>query len=230
MRKNFHQPFGLDMWRFWGFATVLLCAAAILHPSSGTAQSGPPITIVAIGDSLTAGYGLPKDDAFPVKLEAALRAKGHPVIVINAGVSGDTSAGGRARLGWALGDNPDGVILELGANDALRGLTPQQMHDNLSAMLTELSAQNIPVLLAGMRSPPNLGPEYAAEFEGAFTKLAEDFDVVFYPFFLEGVAAVPALNQDDGIHPTAAGIDVIVERIMPDVEKLLVRAAARARG
>lgn len=201
-----------------------------LTPSFSTANDGTPITVVALGDSLTAGYGLPKDDAFPVKLEVALRANGHPVTVINAGVSGDTSAGGRARLDWALGDKPDAVIVSLGANDALRGLTPQQMYDNLAAILTTLRDRDIKVLLAGMRSPPNLGPEYAAEFEGAYAQLAEEFDIVFYPFFLEGVAAVPALNQDDGIHPTAAGIDVMVRNILPDVEELLRRVSAKVAG
>ncbi len=230
MRKFFRQPFGLDMWRFRAFATALMIIGFVVPPSLSTANDPAPITVVALGDSLTAGYGLPKDDAFPVKLEAALRANGHAVTVINAGVSGDTSAGGRARLDWALGDKPDAVIVSLGANDALRGLTPQQMYGNLSAILTTLRDRGVQVLLAGMRSPPNLGPEYAEEFEGAYARLAEEFDVVFYSFFLEGVAAIPSLNQDDGIHPTAEGVDVMVRNIMPDVEDLLARVGKAGAG
>lgn len=213
------------------WAALSIATAALLFPFSDVRAEAPVRTIVApevrtivaLGDSLTAGYGLAKGEGYPPKLEAALNAKGHNVRVVNAGVSGDTSAGGRARLAWALGDKPQGVILALGANDALRGLEPQQMHDNLAAIITELQDKGIAVMLAGMRAPPNLGPEYAAEFEGVYDDLAKAFDVVFYPFLLKGVVADPALNQDDGIHPTAKGYDVLVENMLPAVETLLAK-------
>lgn len=176
---------------------------------------------MALGDSLTAGYGLPAEDGFTVKLEAALRALGHPVTVVNAGVSGDTSAGGLARLDWALADDPDLVIVELGANDGLRGIDPAATRSNLDAILTRLGERGLPVLLTGMYAPPNLGPEYGERFNAIYPELAEKHDVALYPFFLEGVATVSELNQDDGMHPNAAGVDVIVDGILPHVTRML---------
>ena len=179
------------------------------------------VTLLALGDSLTAGYGLQPSDAFPVKLEAALRAKGHQVKVVNAGVSGDTALDGSSRIDWALSEDVDAVIVELGANDALRGLPPSQAEQALDKLLARLAEKRLPVLLAGMRAPPNLGPEYQAAFDGMYPRLAQKHGALLYPFFLEGVAADMKLNQADGMHPNPAGVDVIVSRILPSVEDLL---------
>lgn len=178
-----------------------------------------PATILVLGDSLTAGLGLDSSEAFPAKLEAALQARGHDVSIINAGVSGDTAAAGLARLDWALDASVDGVIVELGANDALRGLPPEQAEAALDEILTRLG--KMPVLVAGMQAPRNLGAGYAAAFDPMFARLAEKHGALHYPFFLEGVAADPALNQADGLHPNAKGVDIIVSRILPSVEKLI---------
>lgn len=183
-----------------------------------------PVTLLALGDSLTAGYGLDPAAAYPVKLEQALKARGHDVVVINAGVSGDTAAQGAARLEWSLTDDVDGVIVELGANDALRGLDPAQAEAALKGILDALASRKLPVLIAGMRAPPNLGPDYAAAFEGMYARLAAQSGALIYPFFLEGVAADPKLNQADGLHPTPEGVDAIVARILPSVEALLALA------
>jgi acyl-CoA thioesterase-1 len=185
------------------------------------ARAGPPVKLLVVGDSLTAGYGLPSEESFTAKLQQALKADGQNVTVVNAGVSGDTSAGGLARLDWLLADKPDFALVELGANDGLRGLDPQVTYDNLDAVLTRLGKRQVPVLLAGMYAPPNLGREYGAQFNGVFPRLAEKHGVLFYPFFLDGVAAERELNQPDGIHPNAKGVSVLVERIMPHVKKLL---------
>lgn len=187
-----------------------------------------PLTLLALGDSLTAGYGLPHSDSFPTVLEAALRARGHDVRVLNAGVSGDTTAGGRSRLGWSLADDPDAVIVALGANDGLRGIPPADTRENLAAILDTLAEKDVPVLLAGMYAPPNMGREYGDAFRKVFEDLAARHDLVFYPFFLDGVAAKPALNQADGMHPNAEGVRVIVERMLPAVERLI--ALARPEG
>ena len=173
-----------------------------------------------LGDSLAAGFGLTPEDAFPAQLEARLRRDGAAVRVINAGVSGDTSAGGRARLDWVLADKPDMVIVELGANDALRGLEPAETEANLDAILAALARRGVAVLLTGMLAPPNLGADYGREFRAVFARLATKHAVAFYPFFLEGVAARPSLNQDDGIHPSARGVAEIVERIAPYVRQV----------
>ncbi len=199
---------------------------ALLLVAIGLGLSGRPAlaearTIVALGDSLTAGFGLPEESAFPAQLEAYLRARGHEWRVINAGVSGDTSAGGLARLDWALADKPDFVIVELGANDGLRGLPVEAMEANLDQILTRLRAAGIAALLCGMRVPPNLGADYASAFEAVFVRLAAKHGVPLYPFFLDGVAAMPSLNQPDGIHPTAEGVAEIVRRIGPVVEKAM---------
>ena len=177
--------------------------------------------IVAFGDSLVAGYGLDREASFPARLERYLRDRGCPVTVINAGVSGDTTAGGRARIDWALEDEPDLVIVELGANDALRGLDPARMEDNLAAVIHSIRGSGAVVLLAGMHPPVNLGAEYSDRFRAVFPRLAQRYKVVLYPFFLEGVAGVPALNQPDGIHPNARGVEEIVKRIGPVVESMV---------
>lgn len=192
-----------------------------------TAASAQPLTILALGDSLTAGYGLQPSDAFPVKLESALRARGHDVRVINAGVSGDTALDGASRLDWALAEPVDAAIVELGANDALRGLPVPQAEAALDQVLGRLADKKVPVLLAGMRAPPNLGPEYQAQFDGMYERLAARHGARLYPFFLEGVAADPGLNQADGMHPNPAGVDVIVTRMLPDVEQLLAQASKK---
>lgn len=183
--------------------------------------AGRQIKLLVLGDSLAAGYGLPERDAFPMRLQAALRSKGYDVKVINGGVSGDTTAGGSARLGWALADKPDLAIVELGGNDALRGIDPKASFANLDRILAKLTAAGVGVMLAGMYAPPNWGREYVAEFNGIYPRLAKKYGVVFYPFFLDGVAAVPALNQRDGIHPNAKGVAVIVNRIAPQVMRLI---------
>ncbi|WP_165825272.1 arylesterase [Rhodopseudomonas palustris] len=180
-----------------------------------------PLKVVVLGDSLTAGYGLPAADAFPAKLQKALKAKGIDTEMVNAGVSGDTASGGLERLDWSVPPDADAVIVELGANDALRGTDPKVPRKALDAILKRLKARNLPVLLAGMLAPPNYGKDYAAQFDAIYPELAKQYDVPVYPFFLDGVAAVSNLNQADGIHPTAAGVDVIVERILPKVEALL---------
>jgi acyl-CoA thioesterase-1 len=179
--------------------------------------------VVVLGDSLSAGYGLEVADSFPVQLQRALRDAGLNARVINAGVSGDTTAGGRARLLWSITADVDLVILELGANDGLRGIDPAETEANLDAMLRELGARNITVLLTGMHAPPNLGREYGASFDGLFGRLARIHNLDFYPFFLEGVAAEADLNQPDGIHPNANGVLQIVGRITPYVFKILRR-------
>ena len=205
--------------RIWIFAILVIFAGAVI--GTRDAHATKQIIIVAIGDSLTAGYGLPAPDAFPVRLESALRQTGLQVRVINGGVSGDTTAGGRARLDWVLADKPDAAIVELGANDALRGIDPEEASRNLSVILSELKMRNVRVLLAGMQAPPNLGSRYVREFNTIFPDLAAAHDVMLYPFFLDGVAAEPALNQRDGIHPNALGVAVIVDRILPYVSRLI---------
>ena len=185
------------------------------------------ITIVALGDSLTAGLGLPSQDAFPAKLQKALAAKGIPVTIADAGVSGDTTSGGLARLDWSVPAGTDGVILELGANDALRGLDPAVPRAALEAILRRLKERGIPVLLCGMLSPPNLGADYARAFNAIYPDLARTYDAALYPFFLDGVAGQRRLNQADGLHPTAAGVDLIVAGILPKVEELIARIRAK---
>lgn len=182
------------------------------------------VNIVAFGDSLTAGYGLAANEAFPAQLQRALAAKGLTVNVVNAGVSGDTTAGGLARLDWSVPDGTDAVILELGANDALRGFDPAVTRKALDTMLRRLQERKIPVLLCGMVAPPNMGAEYSRAFNAIYPDLAAETGAILYPFFLTGVAADPKLNQHDGLHPTAAGVAVIVDRILPQVEELIARA------
>ncbi|RAI59463.1 arylesterase [Roseicella frigidaeris] len=192
-------------------------------PRRGRAAAPPRLLV--LGDSLAAGYGLPQDQGFVPQLQAALAARGRAVQVLNAGVSGDTTAGGLTRLDWALADAPQAVILELGGNDGLRALPPAASRANLAAILDRLKSRGIPVLLAGMLAPPNLGAAYGAEFAAVFQGLAREYpDTIFYPFFLEGVAGDAGLNQPDGIHPNGQGVAEIVRRILPAVETLLDRA------
>ena len=203
---------------------VFAALTLLLLTVSGAAAA--PQTILALGDSLTAGLGLGAADAFPARLEAALKAKGHDVKVINAGVSGDTAADGAARLDWALGEPVNAVIVELGANDALRGLPVAQAEQALDQLLTALEQKKLPALLTGMKAPPNMGAEYQQAFDGMYQRLAAKHPgVLVYPFFLDGVAADPKLNQGDGMHPNPAGVEVIVARMLPSVEQLLGRAA-----
>jgi len=206
-------------------------AAVVLLLWLETAQAGtPPIRILAFGASITAGYGLDAADSLPAQLEAALRAHGIDATVINSGVSGETSAGGLARLDWALADNPDLVIVDLGGNDALRAIDPKTTEANLDAIVSRLQAEKRGVLIAGMLAPPNLGADYQAAFNAVFPAVAARHDVTLYPFLLDGVAADPALNQEDGIHPNAAGVKVIAERMLPFVLQAIQRLGRKAPG
>ncbi len=201
---------------------LLLLLLALAIPMGLSAATAKETRLLAFGDSLTSGWGLAARDAFPAQLERALHAAGRKTVrVIASGVAGDTSAGGRARLAWSLADRPDAAIVELGANDGLRGIDPASTYGNLDAILAELKRRGIPVLLAGMYAPPNLGSEYGEAFNAIYPRLAERHGVVLYPFFLEGVAVEPALNQPDGIHPNGDGVAVIVERILPYVMRVL---------
>jgi acyl-CoA thioesterase I len=207
-------------------ALAIYCAAFVSATASSQAADAP-VRIVALGDSLTAGYGLPRDAAFPARLEAALKARGRAVEIANAGVSGDTASGGLARLDWSVPEGTDAVIVELGANDALRGVDPALTRSALEAILRRLQERRIAVLLTGMRAPPNMGSDYVRTFDAIFPALAAAHDVVFDPFFLDGVAADRALNQPDGLHPTAGGVEAIVRRILPKAEELVARVKAK---
>ena len=186
-------------------------------------SAAEPARIVAFGDSLMAGYGLAPGESFPEKLEQSLRERGHDVVITNAGVSGDTSTGGLQRLDWSVPDDTDLVILELGANDMLRGISPDITRSNLDEMIARLEEREIDVLLAGMLAAPNLGPDYAAAFNPIYPDLAHQYQLRLYPFFLDGVAAQPELLLGDGMHPNARGIDMMVERMLPIVEAELAR-------
>ncbi|MGC9955351.1 arylesterase [Roseiarcus sp.] len=203
----------------WLLLVQAVAFAVVLAAASPVAAR--TIRLVVLGDSLTAGLGLPPGKAFPDRLQAALRARGLDVDVLNAGVSGDTAADGLARYDWAVPANADALIVELGANDMLRGLEPEATKKALSAILDKAHAARLPTLIAGMRAAPNLGAEYDRAFDAIYPALAKDHDVALYPFFLDGVAGDPKLNQADGMHPTAEGVGVIVERIAPSVEEIL---------
>ncbi|POR45969.1 arylesterase [Bosea psychrotolerans] len=201
----------------------------MLLPVATMAQTSPrPLKLVAFGDSLSAGYGLPASAAFPAVLEQALREKGVQVEISNAGVSGDTASGGLERLDWSVPDGTDAVILELGANDALRGIDPAITEKALDAIITRLKARNIAVLLAGIYAPRNLGTEYTSRFDALFPRLAQAHGLVLYPFFLDGIAGDRALNQADLLHPTPEGVRVIVQRILPTVERFLATLPAKS--
>jgi acyl-CoA thioesterase-1 len=203
-------------------ATNVACAQA---------PQGGEIRLLMLGDSITAGYGLARPEGPPARIQTLLRERGRNVRVIDAGVSGDTTAGGRARVEWALADRPHAAIVALGGNDGLRGLAPAQMRQNLVAILDALARRNVPTLLAGMLSPPNLGAEYGREFAGVFETLSRERpDLVYYPFLLDGVAGDATLNQPDRIHPTAQGADIIARRMLPFIETLLDRVRVSAAG
>ena len=208
------------------FVHILVLSLGLMTAGTASAQTSSaaaakPIKMVVLGDSLSAGLGLAGTAAFPARLQKSLESKGIKVDMINAGVSGDTTSGGRDRLDWSIPEGTDAVILELGANDALRGTDPKVTRAALSDILTRLKARKIAVLLCGMLAPPNYGADYAARFNAIYPELAKSFDVPLYPFFLEGVAAEAKLNQPDGIHPTAEGVDLIVKNILPTVEAFL---------
>lgn len=203
-------------------------AMANAQPSNTNPNAAKPLKLVAFGDSLSAGYNLPASAAFPTVLEQALRQKGLAVEIVNAGVSGDTTQGGLERLDWSVPDGTDGVILELGANDALRGVDPALTRKNLEATIARLTERKIPVLLAGMYAPRNLGEDYAKRFDAIYPELAKKHGLVLYPFFLEGIAGDRALNQADGLHPTAEGVAVIVRTILPTVERFIASLPPRS--
>lgn len=205
------------------FSAFLLFA----HLSLSDVAAKEPITIVALGDSLVAGYNLPKADAFPAQLEKALIKKGHNVKVFDAGVSGDTAAAGLTRVDWAVPEGTHAVIVELGANDALRGIDPKETFKALDALLQRLKEKNTVILLAGMKGPRSYGPEYKEAFETMYPTLAKKHNTLLYPFFLDGVALNPKLNLEDGIHPNKQGVAVIVERILPFVEDLIKQAKTK---
>ncbi len=206
-------PYGVrGRWR------EAMIALALTLPLTANAT---PIRLLVLGDSLSAGYGLPHDQGFEAQLITALRARGHDVQIVDGAVSGDTTAGGLARLDWTLADGADAAIVELGANDGLRGVDPREVERNLTAILDQLSARHLPVLLTGMYALPNLGPDYAKAFDAVFDRLGQRPGILYDPFFLVGVAEVPALNQADGIHPNATGVQRIVTRLLPFVEWLL---------
>jgi acyl-CoA thioesterase-1 len=208
------------------FKTLRAAYAAIAVAAGNSAiASAEPVQVVAFGDSLVAGYGLGPGESFPERLEIALKQRGHDVVVTNAGVSGDTASDGLARLEWSVPPEADVVIVELGSNDALRGIHPEVTRTALSGILARLRQRGQSVLLAGALAPPNLGDAYAESFDPIYPALAAEYDVPLYRFFLEGVAADPALNQADGMHPNAAGVAKIVDAIVPEVEALVVKAA-----
>jgi len=213
------------------FMTIIFaCAAALaamIAPASAPLAQGKTIRLVALGDSLTAGYGLPQEAAFPSVLERALKARGYKVEIANAGVSGDTASGGLDRLDWSVPEGTDGVILELGANDMLRGLDPAIPRKALDTIVERLKARGIPVLLAGMYASRNLGPDYVQKFDSLYPDIAKKHGLMLYPFFLDGVAGDRSLNLPDGMHPTAKGVEIIVERILPTVEAFIGSLANR---
>jgi acyl-CoA thioesterase-1 len=208
---------------------MIVLTMTLTATATALAKASGPIRLVVLGDSLSAGLGLSAGDAFPARLQKALKEKGIDIDITNAGVSGDTASGGRDRLDWSVPEGTEGVILELGANDALRGIDPSITRAALSDVVGRLKARGIAVLLCGMLAPPNYGSDYAARFNSIYPELARSFGVALYPFFLDGVAADAKLNQADGIHPTPAGVDMIVTRIMPTVEAFLGSIGAQSR-
>jgi acyl-CoA thioesterase I len=208
-------------------SALALCAAAFMAPALAD-DLRPELRLLALGDSLVAGYGLPEAEGFTAQLEAALRDEGWNVSVLDGGVSGDTTAGGRSRLDWVLADEPDAVLVALGANDALRGLDPGDTRSNLEAILSRLvEEEGLPTLLAGMYAPPNFGRDFEASFNSIYPDLAAEYPVQYFPFFLEDVAMVEALNQQDGIHPTAEGVAIMVDNLLPLAIEILTEASDR---
>jgi acyl-CoA thioesterase-1 len=202
-----------------GFKLLLSIVLPLIVAGAGQAVA-TPVKILALGTSITQGYGLPPGTDFTVQLQAALKREGIDAVVTNAGVSGDTSAGGLARLDWSLADHPGAVIVELGGNDMLRGIPPAETEKNLRAILARLKSAHVPVLLTGMHAQRNLGADYVKQFDGIYPRLARETGVLFYPFILDGVALNPKLNQADGMHPNPAGVKIVVARILPLVKKL----------
>lgn len=217
------------LWKLGVLATIFNAALAV-SVLAVAQETDDPVKLVAFGDSLTAGYLLKPQDAFPAQLSAALTAKGYNVEISNAGVSGDTTAAGLERFEWAVPAGTDAVILELGANDALRGQPPAETRANLEAIILKLKERNIDVLLTGMKAPKNWGEDYARTFDAIYPDLAEKHGLLLYPFFLDGIALDSKLNLDDGLHPNGEGVSVIVKRILPSVEQLLQRVAAKSSG
>lgn len=214
-------------FRLVAVITLALCPLAVATPVLAAATDGP-VRILVLGDSLSAGYGL--DDpahAFPAQLEKALEARGHDVDMLPGAISGDTTSGGRSRLEWSLGEKPDAVIVELGGNDGLRAVDPKITEANLDFIVRRIQKDGTPVLIAGMLAPPNLGRDYGDRFNALFAKVANETGALFYPFFLEGAITVAGMMQGDQIHPTPAGVKVIVARILPLVEKLLAQVKDR---
>ena len=211
--------------RFYCYGSIFFVPLTILSlvnvPSNSSEITQPVIKLMIFGDSLTAGYGLKRSDSFSEKLSNALKSKGRNVRIILSSVSGDTTAGGKARLDWALIEKPDAFLLELGANDGLRGIEPSVSRENLESIIKKLKKNRVKTLIAGMFAPPNLGKEYSREFNNIYSSLARKYSLLFYPFFLEGVAANPQLNQADGIHPNPKGVDEIIKRMLPIVMKLV---------
>jgi len=199
------------------FAAAVVLALAL----SGAPAHAAPLRLLVLGDSLSAGYGLAADEAFPARLQARLRKAGYDITVVNGGVSGDTSSDGLARLDWVVPDNVKAVIVELGANDALRGIDPAVTESALGKIIARLKQRGIAVMLAGMLAPPNMGKDYAERFDAIYPTLAKRYDVPLYPFFLKGVAARPGLNQADGMHPTPEGVEVIVDNMLPTVRRFI---------
>ena len=218
------RPRAQTINRYWAWAASFNALLFGMLIFAATALAGERPVVLALGDSLTAGYGLPPGKSFPDQLQAALRGEGVDAKVINGGVSGDTSAGGLARLDWLMEEKPDLVILELGANDGMRGLDPVATKDNLDRIIARARENGAHILLAGMVAPPNFGSDYGEKFNAIYPALAKKNGTAFYPFFLDGVAMDPALNQKDGIHPTAEGIAVIVKRMLPTVIGALAEA------
>lgn len=211
------------------FVSAAQCGALVIGLNLASADAvAQDCRIAFLGDSLTAGYGLPREQSWPAQMGERLEREGHDCEVINAGLSGDTTSGGLARLDWLLADNPTHVVVALGANDGLRAIPVAEMKANLEGILQRLADADVAILLAGMRAPPNLGEDYATRFDAAFDDLADRFDVAFYPFLLKGVAARPELNQPDGIHPNARGVDVMVEQIWPTFENWLQQSGVAA--
>ena len=205
------------------FRQIFILILVMVSPYSLKAATAEPIKIVAFGDSLAAGYGLPAKEGFTVRLQAALQAKGHDVVIVNAGVSGDTTSGGISRMDWSVGPDADAVILELGANDMLRGISVDIVRTNLNTIVKSFMDRDLPVLIAGMLAPRNMGEGYTSKFDAIYPELAEKYGTLIYPFFLDGVVGDPNLNQPDGVHPSAEGVEVIVERMLPKVEELIAQ-------
>lgn len=229
MHTRRRRRIGRDLAQVVGMLLLVnvFVSAGSIAGAPAWAQKAKPLHIVALGDSLSSGYGLKPAQSFPAQLQKQLTARGHNVVVTNAGVAGDTSAAGLDRLAWSVPGDADAVILEFGGNDMLRGIDPKQTRANLQKMIAALKKRRVAILLAGMRAPANWGEAYSRDFDAIFPDLAREHELVYYPFFLDGVVFDPKLNLDDGMHPSGNGVAEIVTRIMPKVEELITRAARR---